>query len=97
MFSSVEGVEAKFLESILFNSVNQKLRPRDSYPGRGAVGIVGDVCDAPAQCINKTVLQSHFISLTSFFFASLFGIFIQIFNSMRMIISNWRRLIYRKI
>lgn len=67
MFSSVEGVEAKFLESILFNSVNQKLRPRDSYPGRGAVGIVGDVCDAPTQCINKTVLQSHFISLTSFF------------------------------
>ena len=67
MFSSVEGVEAKFLESILFNSVNQKLRPRDSYPGRGAVGIVGDVCDAPAQCINKTVLQSNFISLTSFF------------------------------
>ena len=49
MFSSVEGVEAIFLESILFNSVNQKLRPRDSYPGRGAVGIVGDVCDAPAQ------------------------------------------------
>ena len=51
----------------LDRKMNQKVRPRDSYPGRGAVGIVGDVCDAPAQCINKTVLQSHFISLTSFF------------------------------